>query len=144
MNTFHPSCHRKVFASLVAPLGLLMTLLLSGCQGMPERQAVQSNAAEDILKTLDQSLQTTVTTAAHSPSSVVSAPKAVSDALLPEVPMQLGRPEGAPQQRFDLDTVDTPIQVFYMSLVKGTPYNMVVHPSLQGKVSLHLKNVTGA
>lgn len=118
-----------------------MLILLGACQGMAQRTAEHSSAADEILKVLDESLQTPVLPAAGALGKT-TAPREVSEALLPQVPMEIGRPDAVPEQRFDLAVEDAPVQVFYMSLVKGTPYNMVVHPSLQGKVSLNLKNVT--
>ena len=35
-----------------------------------------------------------------------------------------------------------PAQQFFMGLVSGTAYNMIVDPGVKGNVSLHLKNVT--
>lgn len=75
-------------------------------------------------------------------------PPAVSDALLPPLNIAGGghgaaRPGGErPGPRFDVSAVGLPAGRFFMSLVDGTPYNVVVHPGVSGKVSLHLKGVT--
>lgn len=64
--------------------------------------------------------------------------------LLP--PVEFARTSGASRNtdinaRFDVAVEDVPAREFFLSLVDGTPYNIVVHTSIQGSISLKLSNV---
>jgi MSHA biogenesis protein MshL len=71
-------------------------------------------------------------------------PQAVADALLPgytpNVPGRLSQP--AREERFDINVNRVGARVFFMSLVQDTPVNVVVHPDVDGVISLNLKSVT--
>lgn len=69
-------------------------------------------------------------------------PAAVSDALLPVFTAPPPGSAAAAEEHFDVAVHDAPATSFFMGLVKGTHYNMVVPPTLAGHVSLSLKNVT--
>ena len=47
-----------------------------------------------------------------------------------------------PEARYDFHVEDAPARAFFEGLVVGTPYNMLVHPDVKGRVSLSLKQVT--
>ena len=68
-------------------------------------------------------------------------PPDVEAALLPEVGVDLPEP-AASDERFDVNCDKTPARAFFMALVEGTPYNIIVHPKLTGSISLAMKNVT--
>jgi MSHA biogenesis protein MshL len=46
------------------------------------------------------------------------------------------------EHRFDISVNNASAKSFFLGLVSGTPYNMVVSPDITGTVSLKLKNVT--
>ncbi len=72
-----------------------------------------------------------------------AVPAEVADELLPTLRLDIPQvPEIIDEQRFDIAVNDVPAAQFFMSLIDGTDYNMVVHPEVKGEISLNLKNVT--
>ena len=72
-----------------------------------------------------------------------SRPEAVDKALLPPLRMEMPSARGQPiDPRFDLSVNNAPAGQVFMSLVAGTRYSMLVHPSLSGTISVNLKDVT--
>lgn len=69
-------------------------------------------------------------------------PPEISAALMPAVKIDMASAGHSGEERFDVNINETPAKAFLMGLVEGTPYNMVVHPSVDGTISLNLKNVT--
>lgn len=73
----------------------------------------------------------------------VNVPSTVSDALLPKTFTQMSAEDHAvANERFDVSVDKMPAKNFFMGLVEGTSYNMVVNPNVTGTISLTLKNVT--
>ena len=73
----------------------------------------------------------------------VQPPAAVSSALLPDVNLNVPGNDGTPAEvRFDVSVSNAPAKQFFMSLVEGTTYNMVLHPEVAGEITLNLKNVS--
>lgn len=78
-------------------------------------------------------------------SAALAAPAPL--ALPPDIAQALLPPAGgaqAPQAvpRFDVAVDQLAARAFFMGLVEGTPYNMNVHPRVEGEISLALKRVT--
>ena len=49
---------------------------------------------------------------------------------------------GSSEKRFDVSANKLPAKTFFLSLVEGTPINIVVNPDVMGDISIELKNVT--
>jgi len=107
----------------------LIVALLAACAGPAKRETYDAISAE-----LERATETPAKPA---------APDAVADALLP--PLQIEVPSAPAQpveERFSVAFNDVPARQFFMSIVSGTPYNMLVHPDVTGTVSANLKDVT--
>ena len=67
----------------------------------------------------------------------------VADALLPAINLDMPDNVTADSEpRFDIKVNRARVKQFFMGLVEGTPYNMIVHPKVKGRITLDLKNVT--
>ena len=105
--------------------GLLVLILLTGCQNPPPAKATLQQMEKEMV------------------SAPVPVPAEVRQALVPKLALDAhATPKIADEQRFDIAVNDVPARQFFMSLVDGTQYNMVVHPDTTGKISLSLRNVT--
>lgn len=113
----------------------ILLIALTGCQSPGLRDGVTPN-----LGSIDASLREAQT--AQEPAA--APPPEVAAALLPPLTVQLPEPARAAEPRFDVAVNHVPARQFFMGLVDGTPYNMVVHPEVDGEISLTLKNVTVA
>ncbi|MBF0309991.1 MAG: pilus (MSHA type) biogenesis protein MshL [Magnetococcales bacterium] len=74
-----------------------------------------------------------------------AVPPEVSQALMPGLDMHLQKKAtDVPilETRFDVMVDNAPAREFFMGLVAETPINMVVHPDVNGSISLTLKDVT--
>lgn len=111
-----------------------LVLLLAGCasQGTPPRGTL-----DEIHAALRDD-----SSAARAPQKS-TPPAAVSDALLPAIQLNIpGTDLAASEPRFDVKVRNAGARDFFLSLVEGTPYNMMVHPDVSGRISLDVKNVT--
>ncbi|MHB1117519.1 secretin N-terminal domain-containing protein [Sideroxydans sp.] len=67
----------------------------------------------------------------------------VYDALLPPMPAPTAPVDStASEAKFDLAVNNTPAQQVFMAIVSGTRYSMLLHPDIEGNISLNLKDVT--
>lgn len=122
----------------------LIVILAVSCAGEPARPGGDPEAQPRPQETLDSIRSSMQGDAGGAPASAGAPPQAVTDALLPGytpgVPGRLNQP--AREERFDINVNRVGARVFFMSLVQDTPVNVVVHPDVDGVISLNLKNVT--
>src|SRR5690606_6195399 len=111
-------------ARSVAWLMLAITLLLSACAAPVSQQPTP--AERRMTELLEQ---------AQAPKAL---PPEVSEALLAGA----NESRGAEPERFDIAVSNMPAANFFLGLVSGTATNMVVHPEVEGSISLELNDVT--
>ena len=105
-------------------------LTLAGCQS-------NVNTDNDAARNIDAALAEV-----GAAPTAVTPPAPVAAALLPPIASAPPAPARASEQRFEIAVRDAPAREFFMGLVEGTAFNMVVHPEVSGSVTLSLKNVT--
>ncbi|OZG70856.1 pilus (MSHA type) biogenesis protein MshL [Hahella sp. CCB-MM4] len=113
--------------------GGAMALVLGACAGIGPSPVSTDNT---------QHIEEQLREAQHSqaPAKPDAPPRAVTRELIPPLNATSRLPEA--EERFDITVNELPAKEFFRGLVRGTPYNMVVHPDVTGTVSLDLKNVT--
>jgi len=115
---------------------LIFTFFLVACTNPKPAQEITS--LHEMRAGLKQDIKTDKKIAKKN----VYLPHSISNALLP--PMELRMVSSGPQRehRFDISANKMPVRAFFMGLVEGTSYNMVVNPKITGDITLNLKNVT--
>ena len=112
-------------------IGLLLLLLVAGCQTPPEKKP---STLDQINEEMAQAVRA---------SAKPAAPDAVSQALLP--PLKIDMPKNSPrivEQKFDLVVNNAPASQVFMGIISGTRYSMLVHPEVAGSITVNLKDVT--
>jgi len=125
MNTITDKLHYSLIP--------LLLVFLSACQ-IPQMR--DPDNLESITTALDDSITMAGAT------SAVAEPSQVETTTPPPVHADLPGTHHEKQPYFDISVNDTPAAEFFMSLVKGTGLNMVVHPDVSGNISISLNNVT--
>jgi MSHA biogenesis protein MshL len=122
---------------IIGLLGIL-PMLLTSCASVPEDTSKDTGPDLSVLGSIQSSLDVPAWQDTQS-----QLPESVSDALLPS--NNLNMPAGSVEKvepRFDISVNRANARSFFISLVKNTPYNIVVHPDVKGKITLNLKDVT--
>jgi MSHA biogenesis protein MshL len=111
---------------------VVLTLALSGCVAPPP-----------ISPGVDPAIRSELGKASSDRKSAEPKAEAVEQALLPPLRMEMPTARGKPiDPRFDLSVNNAPAHQVFNSLVSGTRYSMLVHPSVTGAISINLKDVT--
>lgn len=114
---------KKIYFAHVAMLSLL---------GCAQQQATPNTSVAPVMTT---------------PKVSVSAnPAAIPVRPVARRPYSVGsrikQPRAQDGRRFDVTASDAPAQAFFAGLVEGSNANVVVHPDVNGGISIQLKNVT--
>ncbi len=115
-------CHLIVFLAIFSVLG---------CAPSP----LQPTKIED---TLTRELDAAAQAQARAPAT-----NRVQELLLPPLAGDPALGAARPiEPRFDLSVNDTPARLVFFSIVNGTRYSMLVHPEVNGAITVRLKDVT--
>ena len=109
----------------------LLVSTLAACQSQQPRQQTLDGIEIVVQQSIDEN------------TKQESIPANVTDALIPTIQLSTSEvPNIKDEQKFDISVNNVPADQFFMSLVDGTSYNMVVHPEVTGTITLNLGNVT--
>lgn len=110
-------------------LPMLALMLVSACAMPPSRQETYDLIRSEMNKAVASKVKP-------------AEPEAVAASLLPSLKTDLPPVRKPLEERFNLNFNNAPASQFFMGIVSGTPYNMLVHPEVTGTISASLKDVT--
>ena len=90
----------------------------------------------------DKSVKNQINTELDAAVMASATQEKVNDALLPPLPAAVPLDSASFEAKFDLAVNNTPAQQVFMAIVSGTRYSMLLHPEIDGNISLNLKDVT--
>ncbi|MGF1725764.1 pilus (MSHA type) biogenesis protein MshL [Photobacterium nomapromontoriensis] len=73
---------------------------------------------------------------------LMDLPDAVNNDLMPTLDGADYTSQAVLEKRFRVNARNVEAKAFFGGLVKGTPFNMVIHPDVKGRISLVLRDVT--
>ena len=111
----------------------ILIITLAACSTTPP---ISPENMASIVQALEES------TAAKNDIPALVPPPEVTAALLPQFNNDQLDTEPKIESRFDISVKSAEASKFFMSLVKGTDMNMVVHPEVSGLISLSMSDVT--
>lgn len=110
---------------------ILSLFILTACQEQTVRQDVVDRVEDVVNKSVSDN------------ANQDSVPDNVANTLLPTIDLDIANvPEINDEDKFDISVNAVPADQFFLSLVDGTDYNMVIHPEVSGTITLNLRNVT--
>jgi MSHA biogenesis protein MshL len=108
----------------------IVILCLAGCA--PARQ---KHGTSDLI-------DTELTKAVQTNRKAAQPDAAVAAALLPPIRIEVPKARPPAEERFGVTFNNVPAAQFFMGIVSGTRYSMLVHPDVTGTISVNLKDVT--
>lgn len=116
-------------------LQIMVPVLLAACGTTAPPDTRTYSAIDEVLQ---QGMDSN-----HAIQQITPPPENIADALLPAIELNLPDNTGIDvEPRFDIKVNRAQARQFFMGLVEGTPFNMVVHPKVKARITLDLKNVT--
>ncbi|MEX2524896.1 MAG: pilus (MSHA type) biogenesis protein MshL [Gammaproteobacteria bacterium] len=110
---------------------IAVSLMIAGCETGSVRQ--------DVIGKMEKEVES----AAKSNEESEAVPENISDSLIPSISLGAAAvPTIEDEQKFDISVNKVPADQFFLSLVDGTDYNMVIHPEVSGSITLNLRNVS--
>ena len=113
------------------PWLVLIAICLSACQTVSEKKPDNF---------IEQELSDALSAQPTAAQATTKPPQDVQDALLPPMPEM--NSDNAPEPRFDLSVNEAQAREFFVGLMQGSRWNVVLSPEVQGTISLDLKSVT--
>ena len=115
---------------------VFLIVLLSGCM-LPNQIVSKGTALDLIHKDLANAEK-----ANHDVKRKSTIARPLNHWLIPMADDLTSASQQSYERHFDLSAHHVPAKTFFMSLVKDTPYSVVIDPKVEGTISLTLKNVT--
>jgi len=131
MKILLKNSYKKLMNCFTYLLFVLCAFLLTACSEEVVRQDVVDNMENVINKSISNN------------ANQESVPESVADSLIPTIDLGASAvPEIEDEVRFDIIVNAVAADQFFLSLVDGTDYNMVIHPEVTGSITLNLRNVS--
>ncbi len=133
-----PDLHQPSFSA--APARRLLHVIIILSLSMLIACSSSNNTNKKLLT--EDTLNQVVAQQRDQRKTLAAVPGEVSKTLLDNQSIATGGALKNARDRFDVSVRNVPAQTFFLSLVNGTGVNLVVHPEVNGSITLDLKNVT--